>query len=126
MRSVAATPAAAEAGAVVGRESELGVLHELLAAARMAPAAVVLDGEAGIGKTTLVEAAVAAARAGGFTVCSCRPAEAEAAFSFAALGDLLRPVLPAGLEQLPPPQRRALAAALLLEEVTGPASEPRA
>jgi DNA-binding CsgD family transcriptional regulator len=126
MESVPATSAAAEPRAIVGRELEIGVLLELLAAARTAPAAVVLDGEAGIGKTTLHEVALAAARADGFAVCSCRPAEAEAAFSFAALGDLLRPVLPAGLARLPPPQRRALAAALLLEEVAGTAPEPRA
>jgi len=113
-------------GLVVGREPEVGALLELLAAGRTGPAAVVLDGDAGIGKTTLFEAALAAAREEGFAIHSCRPAEAEAAFSFAALGDLLRAVVPDGLARLPAPQRRALAAALLLEEVEGAAPEERA
>src|SRR5690349_2168985 len=112
--------------AVVGRDAELSLLLELLAVGRCAPAAVVLDGEAGIGKTTLFDAALATAGAEGFAVFWCRPAEAEAAFSFASLGDLLRPVLPEGLDRLPGPQRRALAAALLLEETEGSAPEERA
>ena len=59
-----------------------------------------LDGEAGIGKTTLFEAAVAEARAEVAPVFSCCPAGAEAGYSFAALGDLLSPVLLEGLERL--------------------------
>ena len=102
------------------------MLADFLAAGRDRAEALVLDGEAGIGKTTLFEAAVAEAREQGFAVFSCRPAGAEAAFSFAALADLLRPVLPEGLERLPLPQRRALSAALLLEEVEGSAPDERA
>ena len=102
------------------------MLADFLAAARDTPQMLVLDGEAGIGKTTLFEAAVAEARELGFAVFSCRPAGAETAFSFAALADLMRPVLPEGLGRLPPPQRRALAAALLLEEVEGSAPDERA
>ena len=102
------------------------MLAAFLAAGQGSSQALVLDGEAGIGKTTLFEAAVAEARAQGFAVFSCRPAGAEAAFSFAALADLLKPVLPEGLERLPLPQRRALSAALLLEEVEGSAPEERA
>jgi ATP/maltotriose-dependent transcriptional regulator MalT len=86
----------------------------------------VLDGEAGIGKTTLFEAAVSEARERGFAVFSCRPAGAEAAFSFAALADLLRPVLRDGLARLPSPQRRALSAALLLEDAEGSPPDERA
>ena len=69
---------------------------------------------------------MAEAREQGFAVFSCRPAGAEAAFSFAALADLLSPVLPEGLARLPLPQRRALSAALLLEEVEGSAPDERA
>src|SRR6476646_3310527 len=57
---------------------------------------------------------------------SCRPAGAETAFSFAALADLLRPVLPEGLASLPSPQRRALSAALLLDDAEGAAPAERA
>src|SRR3954464_6816304 len=111
---------------VVGRETEVGALLQLLDAGRSRATALVVDGAAGIGKTTLFETGLEAARRDGFTVASCRPAEAELAYSFAALSDLLRPALPAGLGQLAEPQRRALAAALLLEEGSGPAPEERA
>ena len=110
----------------MGREAEVAGLAAFLRAGKDTARAVVLDGEAGIGKTTLFEATVAEAREQGFAVFSCRPAGAETAFSFAALADLLRPVLPEGLGRLPLPQRRALSAALLLEEVGGSAPEERA
>jgi DNA-binding CsgD family transcriptional regulator len=115
-----------EGGLVLGREAEVAVLADFVATGRSTPQGLVLDGEAGIGKTTLFDVAVVEARAHGFAVFSCRPAAAEAAYSFAALGDLLRPVLPEGLGRLPGPQRRALAAALLLEEAEGSAPAVRA
>jgi DNA-binding CsgD family transcriptional regulator/tetratricopeptide (TPR) repeat protein len=111
---------------LVGREAEVAVLAGFLAAGRATPQALVLDGAAGIGKTTLVDTTVDEARERGYAVFSCRPARAEVAFSFAALADLLSPVLPEGLDRLPAPQRRALAAALLLEEVEGAAPDERA
>ena len=104
----------------------MAALADFLAAGQSTPQGLVLDGVAGIGKTTLFDATVMAARQQGFAVFSCRPAGAEAAFSFAALADLLSPVLPKGLRRLPVPQRRALAAALLLEESREAAPEERA
>ena len=115
-----------ERALVVGREAEVAVLVDFLMAGLDTPQALVLDGEAGIGKTTLFETAVAEARGQGFVVVACRPAGAEAAFSFAALNDLLGPLLAEGLERVPVPQRRALSAALLLEEVEGSAPDERA
>ncbi len=125
-RSVGHEPDAPERELLLGREVEVAVLADFLAAGRSTPQGLLLDGEAGIGKTTLFDATVMKAREDGFSVLSCRPAGAEAAFSFAALADLLSPLLPEGLGRLPPPQRRALAAALLLEEVEGSAPEERA
>src|SRR6476646_2203707 len=113
-------------GPVIGRAAEVAVLADFLSAGRDAPQALALDGEAGIGQTTLFDAALVEARELGYAVLSCRPAGAETAFSFAALADLLAPLLPEGLERLPLPQRRALSAALLLEEVEGEAPEERA
>ena len=49
----------------------------------------------------------------GFTVLACRPAEAEMRLSYSGLTDLLRDVDPERFEALAPPQRRAVAAALL-------------
>jgi Amidase len=55
-----------------------------------------------------------------------RPSEAEAQLSFLGLSDLLANVLDETLEALPPPQRRALAAALLLDDPVGAVPEDRA
>jgi DNA-binding CsgD family transcriptional regulator len=87
--------------AVVGREHELAVIHSFVGE-RSRPAALVLDGNAGIGKTILWEAGVAAASAAGGRVLRCRPALAETQLAFAAVADLLdegRTVLEAALQQ---------------------------
>jgi hypothetical protein len=76
----------------------------------------VLEGEAGAGKTTVWRAGVVAARESGARVLEARPVGEEMRLSFAALGDLLHDVLPGADEALPEPQRRALRAALALEE----------
>ena len=90
------------------------------------PCGLVLEGPAGIGKTTLWRAGAAQAAGRSYTVLSCRPAESEATLSFAALGDLLDGVLGQVLPRLPPPQRRALKVALLLEDPGGSPPEQRA
>jgi DNA-binding CsgD family transcriptional regulator len=107
----------------VGREEELASLLALLDASDGLPAVAVVTGEAGIGKTALWLAAVEAAEARGYLVLSCRPAEAEAAFSFVALADLIGGVVPDVLPELPPIQQRALDAALLLGEAEGSTDE---
>jgi DNA-binding CsgD family transcriptional regulator len=108
---------------LVGREEELALLLALLDARDELPAVAVVTGEAGIGKTTLSLAAVEAAQERGYLVLSCRPAEAEAAFSFVGLADLIGGVLSHVLPELPRPQRRALEAALALSESEGPPAE---
>ena len=65
---------ARERGTVVGRAAELRVLADFLAVGKSTAQALLLDGEAGIGKTTLFEATLAEAREQGFAVFSCRPA----------------------------------------------------
>ena len=77
--------------------------------------AMVIEGEAGAGKTAIWEAALVAARNAGMPILGARPAEAETAWSYAALRDLLE-AQPGALEGLPAPQARALAAALLLAD----------
>ena len=76
---------------------------------------LVLEGEAGAGKTTLFRTAVDHARGEGIRVLQARPSRAESDLSFAALGDLLEGVLEEVGEELPQPQLNALRAALLLE-----------
>ncbi|MGH2801602.1 MAG: ATP-binding protein, partial [Thermoleophilaceae bacterium] len=103
-----------DAGAIVGRDQELDRLAAFLDLAAEAPAAALLEGEAGIGKTTLWRWTLDAAHARGFTVLSASPAAAETALSFSALDDLLEPVVGDVLPRLAPARRVALEAALLL------------
>ncbi|XVU29234.1 AAA family ATPase [Actinoplanes sp. CA-054009] len=90
-----------------GRSAELAALDGLLATARGGhSSALVLLGEAGVGKTSLLSYAVTTAT--GFRVSQAAGAEAESELPFAALLDLCRPMLK-HLDRLPPPQRDALA-----------------
>src|SRR5262245_4506168 len=101
---------------IVGREEELGSLATFLEREPSGPAALVLEGEAGIGKSTLWLAGVDEARERGFRVLVSRPAETERSLAFAGLGDLLESALDDVVDELPPPRRRALEAALLVGE----------
>jgi DNA-binding CsgD family transcriptional regulator len=114
------------ADAVVGREPELRALRGFLAAARPLPGALVLEGDAGIGKTTLWRAGIEIAGEAGQRVLRCQPAVAESQLAFAALSDLLAGALDDALPALPPPQRRALEIALLLAEPGGAPPDIRA
>jgi DNA-binding CsgD family transcriptional regulator len=107
--------AAVVAGAeVVGRTVELDAIDAFLADRQSQ--LLVLEGVAGIGKTTLWTAAVERARVGRVEVWCARPAAAEASLSLAGLGDLLG-ALPAEVrEELPEAQRHALAVALAEED----------
>jgi DNA-binding CsgD family transcriptional regulator len=111
-------------GEIIGRDDELGVLYSFLDQAADGPGALLLEGEAGIGKSTLWLAGVEAARERGLRVLSSRPAEAERGFAYAGLCDLLDGVLESVLPTLPAPRRRALEVALLVEE-GAEGAEPR-
>ncbi len=99
---------------IVSRAAELGRLDDLLAALiRGQGGALIVHGEAGIGKTTLLEALVE--RSGdAVTVVRACGAETEAQLAFSALADLLAPVL-GQLDALPVLQAAALMGALALE-----------
>ena len=103
------------ARSLYGRERELGRIARFLERAATGPAALVLEGEPGVGKTTLWRAGVDAALESGCFVLQAQPAEAERELSFSALGDLLQPAL-GRLDELAAPRRRALEFALLLAE----------
>lgn len=93
-----------------GRSLEVSALDEVIAQARHGcGGAMVLRGEAGAGKTALLDAA--AARGGAMRVLRTGGVESESDLAFAALHQLLWPV--AGLlDALPGPQRDAVRAAL--------------
>jgi DNA-binding CsgD family transcriptional regulator len=104
---------------IVGREAELASLNAFIDETEGGAAALVLEGEAGVGKSTLWGAAVEHARVRGVTVLSSRPAEAERGLGNVGLGDLLEGVIDDVLAALLTPRRRALQVALLREEVSG-------
>lgn len=109
---------AASAREIVGRDAELAVVRELLDTS--GPRAVVVEGAPGLGKSTLWEWGVAAARDAGTTALVARPAESERLLPYAALGDLLDPIFDHHADHLPEVQRRALETALL----RGTSNEP--
>jgi len=114
------------ASVVIGREHELAELEALLAAVEELPAAFLVAGAPGIGKTSLWAAGLELAASLGFRVLQATPATAETRLSFAALADLLEPALAETLSELRPPQRRALEVALLLEDSEGRPPDHRA
>jgi DNA-binding CsgD family transcriptional regulator len=93
-----------------GRTKERERLGRLLETARGGHAGVlVITGEAGVGKTALLQQAVD--EAAGFRAIQIAGAEAEMELPFAALHQLCAPLLPQ-LDALPEPQRNALTVAL--------------
>jgi DNA-binding CsgD family transcriptional regulator len=111
---------------IIGRADELAAVHRLFARGTTACAGLVFEGDAGIGKTTIVDAAIAAAAAMGFRVLRARPAESERNLTLATLTDIFGSVDASELSALPSPQRRVLEAALLRADAEGIATDPRA
>jgi DNA-binding CsgD family transcriptional regulator len=106
----------------LGRDAELAAIDAFIATPWGGPRSLVLEGPAGIGKSTLWLAAVE--RFAG-TLLACRPAEEEAALSYAGVADLLDDVEPALLDVLPEVQRDALTALLVRTPSKGFAVDER-
>lgn len=102
---------------LVGRQPAQRHVGALLAGARLGQSGVlVVRGEAGIGKSALLEDAVA--RADGLRVLRARGTETERDLPFAGLAALLRPLYER-IGDLPGPQAEALAVALALRDGGG-------
>ena len=89
------------------------------------PSALVIEGEAGIGKTTLWSAAVQQARERGFRVFSARASQVESVLAYAVVADLISDVDCAALGGLPEVQRIAVDRVLLRAGGGGPPSDHR-
>jgi DNA-binding CsgD family transcriptional regulator len=109
--------------AVIGRDAELADIAGSLAESRKR--AVVIEGPAGIGKSTLWRAAVAAARRADECVLLVRPREVEARMPYAGLEGLLSERLDDVAADLPSPQRRALDVALMRADPLVDAVDPQ-
>ncbi|MFI9450254.1 AAA family ATPase [Amycolatopsis sp. NPDC052450] len=93
-----------------GRDQEIHLIRRLVDdAGRGDPGVLVLRGQAGVGKTALLDEA--RAHADGVTVLSCSGYELEAGFAFSGLHQLLLPVLDQ-IDSLPQAQSAALRSAL--------------
>ena len=103
---------------LLGRRDECGVLDRLMSGVRAGQSQVlVLRGEAGAGKTALLEYLLP--RAGGCQIVRAAGAESEMRLAFAGLHQLCAPFLDR-LERLPGPQRDALGVAFGLRGGDGP------
>ncbi|WP_068186696.1 LuxR family transcriptional regulator [Mycobacterium sp. UM_CSW] len=111
---------------VVGRRAEERVVTEFLECVPRGAVALVIEGDPGIGKTTLWFDAVDLAAARGFRTLSCRAASAESVLAYTVLADLLGDVDDSIWADLPPPQQQALGGALLRRRMDAHNIDPRA
>jgi hypothetical protein len=81
---------------------------------------MLVEGEVGIGKTSILAAARDAACARGWRVLAANPAELEMPLEYTGIADLLEPLPVSLTDSLPAPQRRAIRVALLREEAPEP------
>jgi DNA-binding CsgD family transcriptional regulator len=103
---VADPPGPQRTPSLLGRESECGLLDDLASAIRRSESrALVLRGEAGIGKTALLRYLIESAT--DMSVLRAVGVESEMELTFASLHQLCAPLLDR-LERLPLPQRQAL------------------
>lgn len=104
---------------IIGRSAELGVLDGFLGDAEAEPRGLLIEGEPGIGKTTVFTELLAAARARDYAVLACRPTRSEMDLSYVSLIELLSGVDDDVLRALPQPQSRVLRMILRQEEPDG-------
>jgi DNA-binding CsgD family transcriptional regulator len=103
---------------LVGRRAECERLESLIAAARaVSSGALVVRGDAGVGKSALLDYLLA--HAAGCRIARAAGVESEMELAFAGLHQLCRPFLDR-IERLPAPQRNALATAFGLERGEAP------
>jgi ATP/maltotriose-dependent transcriptional regulator MalT len=111
---------------VVSRQSESQAVDDFLASVPSGPSALVVEGAAGIGKTTVWLAALDRAQPAGFRVLSTRAVQAESVLAYSALAGLLDGLDDVVFAELPPPQRLAIDRVLLRVSADGPVTDQRA
>ena len=102
-----------------GREREERLIYDLLDNVHARGSALVLRGEAGVGKSSLLDASVGYAQRRGFRILRSAGIQSEANLPFAGLHQLLRPVF-SGIDVLAEPQRQALLSAFGMSQGTSP------
>ena len=99
---------------MLGRDADRAYVEQVLDAVADGPVGLMLEGEPGIGKTTVWSEAVGSARRRGYRVLEAAPAEPDAQLGFTAIGDLFDRLPQDLLRGLSPTQRRAVESALLV------------
>jgi DNA-binding CsgD family transcriptional regulator len=112
---------ASEDTGLIGRDSSLSRLRELVDPPPAESRVLVLLGDAGMGKTVLLAGAARQARSAGLRVLRVTGRESEQELAFAGLHQLLRPVLDR-VSGLPDRQAEALLGAFGLSAEPAPAS----
>ncbi|MBO0679138.1 AAA family ATPase [Mycolicibacterium sp. S2-37] len=105
--------------------TEESAVAAFLTETALGPTGLVIEGEAGIGKTRLWLTALDEARARGYRVLSARAGQAETSLAYAVVADLLDDVDAASTDRLPAVQRLALDRVLLRADVDGPDTDQR-
>jgi DNA-binding CsgD family transcriptional regulator len=103
----------------IGRQAEREALAGFASSLRRGPAALVIEGPLGVGKTTLWREGLRIAESQGCRTLVARPSEAELPLACSALGDLMERVPAEALATLPAPQRRAVESALVGDDDGG-------
>src|SRR5580658_6010914 len=95
---------------LVGRDAELDVLTGMVSRVGDRGCAIIVLGEPGVGKSSLLQATAEYSRSSGLQVLQTTGIETEAQLPFAGLHQVVRPLLDS-LDQLPQAQRQAIRAA---------------
>ncbi|MFF1338293.1 ATP-binding protein [Streptomyces sp. NPDC058290] len=104
---------------LIGRDDDLELIRGFVDEARTCGGALLLSGDAGVGKTELLDAAAAHAHAANTRVARAAGVEFESSVGFAGLHQILHPLLD-GLEELAAAYRSTLSVALGLQHGAPP------
>ena len=104
---------------LLGREQELREVDRILSRAGQSGGALLIRGEVGVGKSSILAEAIARAEAAGTRVLRTTGVQSETNLPYAGLHQLLQPWI-AGIDQLASPQRGAIRAALGLADEAVP------
>ena len=113
--------AAAGSQSLFGRDTEIASITAFLGRESHSDVgALILSGDAGVGKSALLDAAAASAAAGGYTVVRTAGAEAESEMGFAALTAVVHHIGTDTIAAVEPRFRQALEVALGVREARTP------
>jgi DNA-binding CsgD family transcriptional regulator len=107
------------AHSIVGRTEERAVLDRFMGDALAEPRVLLIEGEAGIGKSTLLDDLLDTAAQRGTVVLACRPSHSEMDLSYVGLIELFIGLADGVIEALPGPQAKVIRMILRREEPDG-------